>query len=39
MHRLDSARPGAHYTFDEFSATFNFGGLAHQEIIGLMRLF
>lgn len=28
-----------HYDFDVFSATFNFGGLAHTEIINSMRLF
>jgi alkanesulfonate monooxygenase SsuD/methylene tetrahydromethanopterin reductase-like flavin-dependent oxidoreductase (luciferase family) len=29
----------AHYDFDTFSATFNFGGLTHEEIVSSMRLF
>lgn len=32
-------RAKAHYDFDTFSATFNFGGLTHREIVGSMKLF
>jgi alkanesulfonate monooxygenase SsuD/methylene tetrahydromethanopterin reductase-like flavin-dependent oxidoreductase (luciferase family) len=32
-------RAREHYEFDEFSATFNFGGLTHEEIVSSMRLF